>query len=295
MDKLKWLKQKITGSGKKIIVTLVPKYNSDNTPINIAVKTVHDIVKNYPPPYRLLIGSSIPDRAMLIAWAMSGEKFYVVQPSFTDFGPIGYGESICKLARKLKIIIQPHHLSLRKFFEFECIHWANRYRTANPRVCARIKMMSTIEEGTIIMGGSLLDKSVPAFDYDTLGIVRYANVSGKNIIPFFFLENEELAFSFWPILKSLDPEMSNIDDRITWQFELGGFNLEMSDNNDAKALDAIESYYASMFSDKVKETRDVRRDDVNQFDRIFKIPLRRKFKNPVVEFRISDCAEINKN
>jgi hypothetical protein len=287
---MKWMNQKLDVHNNKITIQLNPKYDSSILPIDTAIKTVKNIVKNYPAPYTLLIGSSICDQAMIYAWSQANVRFTVMQPYFTDETPSGYGKSIKALAKKLRINIVPHFFDLKKFFEFECVHWANSFRVTSPQLCAKIKMMSSIEDGTIIMSGSILDLEVPAINYDNLGLYRYAFKSKKSIIPFFFLENEELAFSFWPTLEKLNNTMPLFERKIV-QFTIGGFDLEIRDN-DQEALDNIEAHYGEMFKDRVEEEY---LGDVKPLDRIFKIPLLRKFKNPTIEFKILDSEDRDKN
>lgn len=101
----------------------------------------------------------------------------------------------------------------------------------------------------------------------------------------------KIAKKLWSTLKNLNNSLQPFE-RAVAQFTIGGF--EILNNNDREALDNIEQYYGEMFKDRIEEEEEYA-GDVKLLDKVFKIPLNRKFKNPTIEFKIEDSLDTNKN
>lgn len=289
---MEWMNQKFNAVDNRITFCLAPEFNSSILPIDIAIKTVKSIVKNNPAPYTLLVGSSILDQAMIFAWSKSGHRFFVVQPKFNDDVADGWGASLRAFAKKLRVAVYAQYFDIKTFLDIECFNWSNSFRSTSPEVCAQFKMLSAIKNGTVILSGSILDSEIPALTYDNLGLMRYKVKYMRSIIPFFFLENKELAFAFWSLMKNLDSNLQQCD-KMAAVLSLGGFEID-ADTNDRELASRIKEFYGKRLEYKILE-EDRYLENATLLDKVFKIPLNRKFKNPTVEFKILDSLDINKN
>jgi hypothetical protein len=64
-----------------------------------------------------------------------------------------------------------------------------------------MKMSEIVADGTTIFSGNFVDDL--AYNYTILGLKRYADISGKKCIPYFFLHDSELAgFRHKPVFGS---------------------------------------------------------------------------------------------
>lgn len=175
---------------------------SVDKPINSALYTVNEIVNNYPAPYNLFCSGGIDSQSMLYSWILSTKKFEVFFVRYTindevvnyhDYHTLGL---FCK---KFKIDVNFLDLNIIDFLENGLREVAILYNCSSPHICTHIKISELVPHGTVIFSGESIGKGVP-INFAILGLARYSNFiklnSQKRVIPFFFLETPQIAYSF---------------------------------------------------------------------------------------------------
>jgi hypothetical protein len=66
-----------------------------------------------------------------------------------------------------------------------------------------MKMSESIP-GTVILSGNFITQDTPGINYTILGLDRYRQRSNRNIVPFFFLSTDLLAYSFFYSYKKFE-------------------------------------------------------------------------------------------
>lgn len=170
-------------------------------PFDAAIFTIEHIVKNYPAPYTLYLSGGVDSQAMLYAWHKSGVPY-------KTFSAV-YNESLnehdlCTLrefSAQHNITIDYHDFDLKSFLENEHDYYANEYYCGSPQITTFMKLADLTQNGTVIFSGQFIMKErnlgllgIP--DRNNWSLYNYGVKSGKNIVPYFFLETCELAYAF---------------------------------------------------------------------------------------------------
>lgn len=186
----------------------------DNPLLN-GIEAVKLITKNYLPPYTLLVSGGIDSQAMIYVWYKSKIPFNLVHFNYNGFNN-SETEIIKQYANSLGI---SHLLKIKNFnvIEFinssEYINYAKKYDCNSPHILTYMKLAESVE-GTTLMSGNLSDFKWNGINYTIYGLMRYAELSKSDFIPFFFQSTAKLAYSCFDsnkISKSLDAYESRIN------------------------------------------------------------------------------------
>jgi len=176
-------------------------------PLKQAIEAVNNIVRDYPSPYNVFVSGGIDSQAMLWAWVKSGHRF---RTCHFDYGnDLNYHDRkyldkfITKnnLEETLDLKIIPFD-AVKFITSSELADYAKKYDTVSPQILTHIKLCEQVE-GTAVFGGNYiipLDPQSTILNYTILGLQRCADLSPKKIVPFFFLENPRLSYSFFKFL-----------------------------------------------------------------------------------------------
>jgi len=212
-----------------VIDFTVPSFKETvKNPLHAAIEAVDDIVKNYPPPYNLMVSGGLDSQAMLYAWKMSGHPFNAYCFRYNET----FNEHDIKT---LPIFCEQEDISYTivdfdyfKFLEEEYDSIAKRYKCSSPQISMHIRMASLIE-GTCMYSGNFLNMQSASLTYALLGLYRFSQSSeGKNIVPYFFLHTPELAYSLNFLESSSDTKANLSTSHITYAYrvhlyQMGGF------------------------------------------------------------------------
>ncbi len=163
--------------------------------VNCAVEAITRITETYPEPYNLMVSGGADSQSMLYAWLHSNKPFIANAVEYTINGQVFNDHDLVDLkifADNNNIDIVYHKFEIDKFLENDLKDMAIRYECISPQICTHMKMSEMILDGTIIFSGNFGAAS-QFYDYTIFGLHRYALWSGRNIIPFFFLHDKELA------------------------------------------------------------------------------------------------------
>jgi hypothetical protein len=178
------------------------KYTKKDTsmqPLEAAYYTIDYIHQNYPPPYTLMLSGGVDSQAMLYAWHTSGKSYNTFSGVYNN----SFNENdLCTLrsfAHKHNIFINFVDFDLLSFLQNEHIQYVEQYRCGSPHMTAFMKMSEMIIDGTVIMAGNFWSTSTPEVNIiskNNFSLFRYAKTNKKPLVPFFFCETQDLAFSF---------------------------------------------------------------------------------------------------
>lgn len=170
-------------------------------PLVAALSAIKDITDKYPPPYTLMLSGGVDSQAMLYAWIQSGIKFNICSVTYNSIFNYHDLKNLIKVMNLLKIKINFIDIDALSFFENELKNYALKYECTSPQICLYMKFSEKIKEGTVIFSGNFLEIARPSINYTIFGLHRYALKTNKNLIPFFFLQTPELAYSLMPYYK----------------------------------------------------------------------------------------------
>ena len=176
------------------------KYPSSTTqPLDAATEAIRDIAIKYPGPYTLMCSGGVDSQVMLYSWHKSGIPFKVVSIKYIHDG-VWYNEhdlsSLIDFAGIHKIDIEFKTFDVMNFLDEEFMEYAFKYQCTSPQICTYMKMSELITEGTLLFSGDIMVYRQLPLNYTIYGLKRYADISNRAIIPFFFLYSPNMLFSF---------------------------------------------------------------------------------------------------
>lgn len=177
-------------------VDLRSKKTSTLDIVSVAKNAINNIVQVYPPPYYLFASGGIDSQAMIWLWKYSGVPFFVTSIEYTSensqeiFNQHDL-EKLKKFSYIHDITVNYEKFDLISFLEKELANYALKYQCTSPQICTHMKMSEIYKKGTIIFSGNF--KQHMQYTYTIWGLKRYADTSGRNVIPFFLLHDKELA------------------------------------------------------------------------------------------------------
>jgi hypothetical protein len=165
-------------------------------PLDAALYTVKHISEKYPPPYTLMLSGGVDSQAMLYAWHVSKIPYNTFSAIY-NYNLNDYDLNTLKeFSSILNIDINYENFDLFNFLETEYPEYTNRYLCGSPHICTYMKLADTISNGTVIMSGNFIQSNYITMPSNLSGLLNYKKISGRPIVPFFFLETEELAWAF---------------------------------------------------------------------------------------------------
>lgn len=273
-----------------VVVNMAVSSSHSMAPLEAAVYTVHEIVQSYPPPYTLMLSGGIDSQAMAYAWKQSGVEFQSVSVKYNNDMNSHDLESLTEFSQLHDIPIQYINFDLLTFLSDEYDHWASSYNCASPCICAYMKMSEEIKDGTVIFSGNFLSNTSTTqhiLDYTILGLYRYAKQSTKSVVPFFFIETPELAYSFLPYTELVGGDGYDFKSNM---YRLAGFPIipqPQKYSGFEKVKDYYDLHYSHLQSVKDKLQFAGKRSK-RTFDQLLRYPYERKLGVPTLRFIISN-------
>lgn len=175
-------------------VNLSQMIYSDKSLLEVSSECIKKITEEYPGPYYLCASGGVDSQSMIWCWLNSGVPFTVVSFQYIHDGVL-YNEhdleQLEQFSLKYDIPVEYKYFDPIHFVETDLYSYATKYQCTSPQICTHMKMSEEITDGTVIFSGNFSAHS--HYDYTIFGIKRYADLSGRSIIPFFFLHDAELA------------------------------------------------------------------------------------------------------
>lgn len=174
----------------------IPKKKSNRSALENAHYTIDYIVKNYPSPYFLFLSGGVDSQAMLYAWHTSGFPYETISVTYNSSMNCHDLETLSLFSQKNNIKINYIDFDILDFFKDEYFEYIDQYRCGSPHICTYMKISEFVSEGTAIFSGSYMDYHHPVFvDKNNWGLYKYALKTKRSIVPYFFMETSELAYS----------------------------------------------------------------------------------------------------
>jgi hypothetical protein len=196
-----WIK---TGWGPELSLRFDPEKNyyldftnavySTRSAIDICIDAIDKICKNYPAPYTLMVSGGIDSQAMIWCWKHTQVPFNVVTVRYVDNNGNVLNEhdisNIRQFSSLYNITVDYLDFNIVEFLENYLLDYAIKYQCTSPQITTYMCMSEMIHQGTVLFSGDFLATAV--YSYTIYGLKRYADISKRNVIPFFLLHDPEL-------------------------------------------------------------------------------------------------------
>jgi len=175
-------------------VNLSQMIHSDKSLLEVSTECIKKITEEYPEPYYLFASGGVDSQSMIWCWMNSGKPFTVISFKYVHDNVV-YNEhdleQLEQFSLKYNIPVQYKQFNPIEFFENDLYSYATKYQCTSPQICTHMRISEETKDGTVIFSGNFSAHS--NYDYTIFGIKRYADISGRPLIPFFFLHDAELA------------------------------------------------------------------------------------------------------
>lgn len=202
---------------------------SNRLPIDIAVDTVKRITERYPPPYTLFASGGIDSQACIYAWAKSGIPFKVVFVQYENEFNLHDFCGLPEIIEHYKLELEVLRFDVLSFLKNNLKEYVLKYNCVSPMICTHFAMSEIIKDSTVVFSGNYTLPNSSVISPVDWSWLNYKNISKRNIIPSFFMEDPELVFSFHKIHAEVDLNVSKdpaydtsikIHNRSVWQYKV---------------------------------------------------------------------------
>lgn len=226
----------------------------------VATRAIKQIQQEYPAPYYLMVSGGIDSQAMLWAWAQSGVPFIPVSVEYVSDGQIFNSHDLMQRNEALcgNIDIKYIQFDVIDFLENKLINYAQRYQCTSPQICTHMCMSESIIDGTVIYSGEFARNVFFKYTYTIFGLWRYATLSNRNVIPFFFLHDPELSAAVnVPIAEKISP------DSLADNINIGEYQVYMNKAHSYKdaGIPVIPQSMKSTGFEKIKDWYDLQQSN----------------------------------
>lgn len=155
--------------------------------------TIEHIMENYPPPYNIMVSGGIDSQAMLYAWKLFGKDYIPISVRYnTDLNSYDL-TTLQQFSKQENINIHYLNFDLLKFYETLYPKVCEKYECSSPQFATYLAMTQRLS-GTVIFGGDrLTDSNSRVIWSKNVCLLNASKV--RNIVPYFFMETPELAYS----------------------------------------------------------------------------------------------------
>lgn len=267
---------KITNTDFDYTIDYSPTKPVSLKPLDAALYTISEIQKKYPPPYTLFLSGGVDSQAMLYAWHISKAPYKTFSAIYNfNFNDHDL-ENLRLFSKTIDADINFEYFNLLNFLQDEFPTYAHTYRCASPQICTFMKMVSTIQEGTCIFSGNFIHLRERFVDKNNFGMYTYAKKENKNIVPWFFVETEELAYSFF---RPNDDSKKDYENKCKLYIE-NGFPI-IPQTTKYTGFEVIKDYYdmnfGYMLTKSDRMVRSLRQPSTRKFDSLYRNNYDMKF------------------
>jgi hypothetical protein len=276
-----------------VIDFTVPSFkNTINDPLNAAIEAVNDIVRNCPPPYNLFASGGVDSQAMIYAWKKSNHPFNVYTFSYNQTYNFHDIETLFVFCEQEDIPYTIIDIDYFKFLEEEYDAIANKYQCSSPQISMHIKMSSFFSEGTCVYSGNFLSLRGAQLTDAILGLYRFSKESqDKTIIPYFFLNTPELAYSFVHYRRNNNSVVKVTEQQSTYMSRVIMYNVTgfpvIPQKDKFTGFEKYKEHYDShdyVLKDLKARLRWQNKPSHRPFDWLFRYPYEEKFGCPRITF-----------
>lgn len=266
--------------------------------LDAAKITVEHIMKNYPPPYNLMISGGVDSQAMLYAWKLFGKDYIPTSVLFNQSLNAHDLPAQSPFIQQQQIDVTYINFDLIEFYNTKYPDICNRYRCISPHFGAHLGMIENLP-GTSIFSGDRLGLHSAAIKKNNLCLWEASKT--KNIIPYFFMHTPELAYSaIYEHYNLLLPKHPTIEERYRAKCQIwmkSGFPV-VPQIIKYTGFEKIKDYYDVHYSHLVTSLTKVRyasSASKRTYDLLLRYPYENKFGNPEFKYLLNDIVAINTN
>jgi hypothetical protein len=284
-----WVKVDITD--KHITLNCIANDIVAMLPLQAAQLTCEYIVANYPPPYNLMVSGGIDSQAMIYAWMQSGFDFNVVAFRYNGDMNAHDLDQLSEFAQKHNIAVEYHDLDLLYFLEHEYHNYAVTYHCTSPHICTHMKMTESVD-GTAIFSGNFIQNRAVFVTDALLGLARYADQTNKAIVPFYFLETPELAYSLQPIHNKFTYNAETGYAVKVQAYQAAGFPV-IPQAEKYTGFEKVKDYYDIHYKDRVKVTTRIefaKKPSKRVFDLLLRYPYEKLLGERLVQVLTNESS-----
>lgn len=301
---LDWAKIQLDFEKKKFIFDFRQKELQQNSdPLTSANICIEEITKKFPPPYVLYLSGGIDSQAMLYAWLQSKVEFQTYCAVYNHKLNQHDLVALEQFAKIHNVKINYQEFDLIDFLAKEHDSFARTYYSGSPQFTTFMKMVDNQTEGTALMSGNFLQLDYISSGFpiyinqppkNALSLYLYSYIKNKNFVPFFFIENRNLAYSF-----TLNDYVKQIYDDYCSQ----GYDLDGIQNYGMKAafyqshgfpvirqyaklngFEKVKDYYDLHYSHLVVAEHKLNRTYRQKSKRTFDLLYRNKYEARLAEY-----------
>lgn len=167
---------------------------SDRHIVDVATEAIKRISEEYPAPYYLMASGGVDSQTMIWLWKQSGVPHEVVSFKYVHNDVVYNSHDLDQLnefSAKHNIPVTYKYFDPINFFETEFPVYATKFQCTSPQICTHMKISEHLSEGTVIFSGEFGGHNI--YTYTIFGLKRYADITKRSMIPFFYLHDAELA------------------------------------------------------------------------------------------------------
>ena len=266
------------------------------TPLEAAHYTIKYITDKYPPPYTLMLSGGIDSQAMLYAWHTSGIPFKTFSAVYNHKLNQHDLVALEQFAAVHNISISYKDFDLLNFLFTEHESYVHSYRCGSPHMTTFMKISEQIDSGTVVMSGNIIPPRRPTLPVtkNNFALYRYAKQNNRSIVPFFFLETDQIACSFDQYVED-DISQTNSEDlhplyRVRVDlYHRGGFPV-IPQEQKFTGFEEVKNYFDENYKhlvtlqDKLSITRE--QNSRRTFDQLFRNKYEIKYAPDKYEIRV---------
>jgi hypothetical protein len=161
--------------------------------LDAAKYTIELIQQRYPPPYQLMVSGGVDSQAMLYLWHLYGKNFVPVTVSYNN----GLNDHDIDYIRQFThlhgIGLTVKQFDLLNFYDNEYPDVCEKYKCISPHFGAHYGMSRDLPGTVILSGDTFFDWGIIPIKSNNIWLLDVKRE--RSIIPFFFSETAELAYS----------------------------------------------------------------------------------------------------
>lgn len=172
--------------------------------------TVKNIMKNYKPPYRLMVTGGVDSQTVLLAWKWFGKDYiptsvrYNLNLNHHDL------ETLSLFSSRENLDIEYIDFDLLEFYQSKYFELADIYKITSPHFGAHLGMTENLD-GTIIFSGDRLTGVRAVIGYNNICLYNASLI--RPIVPYFLLHTPEVAYSkIFRISQNLSESFLNLSE-----------------------------------------------------------------------------------
>lgn len=259
--------------------------------VEAANLAVNNIMKNYKPPYYIMVSGGVDSQATLYAWKLFGKNFIPVSVIYDQNHKFNLNDlsTIIEFSKIHKIDVNFQFFDLLNFFETDYRKIANKFECSSPQISTHIAMSEKLN-GTVIFSGTWLGPSTGFYDRVQHALTLYSFT--RSCVPFFLMCHPDLAYTGFKFYSR--PAGSSFQDLYNAkvnQYLAAGFPV-LPQEKKLTGFELVKDYYDKHYwhlaTPKMRFKYN-NKTSKRTFDILLRYPLEEIFPQIDYEFVYNDC------